>query len=88
MTNSLLRFRHTGSFIAGLLIGISVVVSALAMGADPSNGQTLWVFSAPFIFALGLTLQVLVGAKQQHRCTTDAEAGASPIGFPGLGHER
>ncbi|HEX4921837.1 MAG TPA: hypothetical protein VFV92_14000, partial [Candidatus Bathyarchaeia archaeon] len=63
MTNSLLRFRHTGSFIAGLLIDLSVVIWVFAMeSADPGNWQTMWVIGASVILALGLTLQVVVSA--------------------------
>lgn len=48
MTNSLARFREAGSFIAGLLIGLSIVVFVFAkMVADPGAGQLSWVFGAP-----------------------------------------
>ena len=90
MKNSLARFREAGSFIAGLVIGISIVVPVFAMMvADPSDWQTLlWVFGAPVILALGLTLQVVVTAKPRHRRTRDQEIGALPIGFMELSHER
>jgi hypothetical protein len=89
MKNPLARFRETGSFIAGLLTGLSIVVPLSAMMvADPSDWQTLWVFGAPIILALGLTLQVAVTGKPRHRRTADPELGALPIRFVELSHER
>lgn len=89
MKNSPARFLQAGSFIAGLLIGISIVVPVFAMmDADPGDWQTLWVFGAPIILALGLTLQVVVITKPRHRRTTDPEPGALPVGFMELSHER
>jgi hypothetical protein len=80
MKNSLTRFREAGSFIAGLLTGLSIVVPLFAMMiVDPDGWQTLWVFGAPIILALGLALHVVVAGKPWHRRTADPELGAVPI---------
>ena len=90
MKHSLVNFRHAGSFVAGLLIGLSIVVPLFAMMvAEPSDWATLlWVFGAAVILIVGLSLQVVVTAKPRHRRATDQEIGALPIGFMELGHER
>jgi len=69
MKNLLAIFREAGSFIAGLLIGLSIVVFVFAMMvADPSDQQALWgVFGAPIILAAGLTLQVVVTTPARRR---------------------
>jgi formate/nitrite transporter FocA (FNT family) len=74
MNNSVARFREAGSFIAGLLIGLSIVFAVFATTvADPSDWQMLWVLCAAIIFALGLALQVVATIKPRQRCTTDSE---------------
>ena len=79
MKNSLATFREVGSFIAGLLIGLSIVVPVSAMMiVNPNNWQTLWVFGALVILALGVTLQVVISPKPRHRRTTDPEPGTAP----------
>jgi hypothetical protein len=89
MKNPLARFRQAGSFIAGLLIGLSIVVAVSAMVVvEPSDWRTLWIFGAPIILALGLTLQVVVTTKPGHRRMTDPELGASRIRFMQLIDER
>lgn len=80
-------FRQAGSFVAGLLIGLSIVVAVFAMiAASPSDWQTWWIFGAP-ILALGVTL-VAVTSKPANRRATDPEMGASAVGFMRLIHER
>jgi len=70
MKNSVTALRKAGSFIAGLLIGLSIAVPVSGMLiAQPNDWQILWVFCAAIIFALGLTLQLLVTAKPG-RCPT------------------
>ena len=84
MKNSLAAHREVSSFIAGLLIGLSMVVLVFAMTvANPGNWQALWVFAAPVILALGLTLQVLGNAKPPRRraTATQPEFGALLIRF-------
>ena len=87
MKNSLARFRQAGSFIAGLFIGLSIVVPVLAV-ANPSDWQALLVFGAPLIFALGITLQVVITAKPRHRRTIDTKLGTFPIRLMDLIHEQ
>ena len=88
MRNSLTMFREASSFIAGLLIGLSIVVLVFAMTVtSPGDWQALWVFGAPVILALGLTLQVVANTKRRHRRTTPPEFGALPIRFMELSHE-
>lgn len=61
MTNSSAQFRQLGSFTAGFLIGLSIVVATFALtDADSSAWQTVLVFVAPVTLMLGLALQVLV----------------------------
>jgi len=87
--NPLARFRQAGSFVAGLLIGLSIVVAVSAMTiVEPSDWRTLWIFGAPVILALGLALQLVVTTKPGHRRMTDPALGASPIRFMRLTHER
>lgn len=72
MKTSLARVLEAGSFIAGLLIGLSIVVSVFAMMvAEPSDWQRLWIIGAPIILALGLTLQVVVITRPWYPRTTD-----------------
>ena len=64
MTNSLARSREGGSFIAGILIGLSIMVPVFAlMGAHPTDWQTFLVFGAPIVLALGITLQAVITAN-------------------------
>jgi formate/nitrite transporter FocA (FNT family) len=67
--HSLLNFPHTGSFVAGLLIGLSIVVPVVTtMGTNPADWLMYLVFAAPVIFALGLVFQVIItsAARQEH----------------------
>ena len=89
MKNPLARFRQAGSFVAGLLIGLSIVVAVSAMTiVEPSDWRMLWIFGAAVILALGLTLHLVVTTKPGHRRMTDPALGASPIRFMRLTHER
>lgn len=69
MTNPLARVvRQSGSFIAGLLIGVSIVVAAFAWtDIDSRLWQTFLDLGAPIILALGLALQRMVVAKPRRR---------------------
>lgn len=80
MKNFLSKFREAGSFIAGLLIGLAIVVPVFAMtAAQPGDWQRLWVFGAPIVLALGLVLQVVVTTKPRPRRTTEPDPhGCSP----------
>ena len=89
MKNPLARFRQIGSFIAGLLIGLSIVVPVSAMMvADPGDWQMVWVFGSFIIFALGLTLQVVITAKPPHRRMLDPGLGVLPFRLIESNHEQ
>jgi hypothetical protein len=89
MKNPLARFRQAGSLVAGLLIGLSIVVAVSSiMVVNPTDWQTSWIFGAPIILALGLALQVVVTTKPGYRRTIDAELGAPRIRLMGLSDER
>jgi hypothetical protein len=64
MKKTLGRFRDAGSFIAGILVGLSIVVPVIALtGANTTALQTFLVFGAPIILALGITLQAVLTAR-------------------------
>ena len=91
MKNSRFRhaFREAVSFVAGVLIGLSIVVVVFAMiVASPSDSQTLWIFGGMILLAFGITLQVVVMTEPGRRRTAHPELGMSPIGFLPLFHER
>ena len=75
MSNSLARFREAGSFIAGILIGLSVMVLVFALAVDLTDWQMLLLFGAPIILALGITLHVIVIAKARHLHTINMAHG-------------
>jgi len=73
MKKTLAGFRTAGSFIAGILLGVSIVVLVIALtGANTTDGQTFLVFGAPIILALGITLQAVVTAKSRRDHTVNA----------------
>ena len=89
MKNPLARCRQAGSFIAGLFIGLSIVIPVFAMMVStPSDWQTFLVFGAPIILALGITLQVVITAKPRHRRTIDTKLRTFPIRLMELIHEQ
>ena len=89
MKNPLARFRQAGSFIAGLFIGVSIVVPVFSiMVANPSDWQTFVVLGAAIILVLGITLQVVITAKPRHRRTIDTKLGTFPIRLMELIHEQ
>jgi preprotein translocase subunit SecY len=89
MKNRLARFRQAGSFIAGLFIGLSIVVPVFAiMVTNPSDWQTFLVFGAAIILAVGITLQVVITARPRHGRTIDTKLGAFPIRLMELIHEQ
>jgi Flp pilus assembly pilin Flp len=64
MKKALKRVRGVGSFIAGILIGLSIVVPVIALtGANAAPWQALQVLAAPIILALGVTLQAALTAR-------------------------
>ena len=89
MKKTLARLREAGSFIAGLLIGLSIMVAVFAMiVVNPSDWQMWSIFGAPIILAAGVTLQVVVTSKHRREPPTRPEPTASPVGFIQLIHER
>ena len=60
------RLRQSGSFVAGVLIGISIVVVAFAM-ADNSPGRwpAILAFTAPVVLLLGVLLQARVTSRSR-----------------------
>jgi hypothetical protein len=71
MKNFPSKFRGAGSYIAGLLIGLSILIPVFAItAAQPGDGQRLWIFGASIALGLGLLLQLVVTTKSRHRRTT------------------
>jgi len=88
MKNAFAKCREAGSFIAGVLIGVSILVPVIVMTVSDHNGwQTLEVFGALVILALGLALQVVVTARPRRPHATEPEVGALGVGFMELCHE-
>jgi hypothetical protein len=64
MKKGLRRFRDAGSFIAGILVGLSIVVPVIALtGANTTIWQAFLVLGAPIVLALGITLQAVLTAR-------------------------
>ena len=62
----LTTLRDAGSLLAGLLIGLSIVVMVFVMTVpDPGSTQTVLVIGASIDFALGLVLQGVVTRPRQ-----------------------
>ena len=82
MKSSLARFRQSGSFIAGSLIGLSVVLATFAVtDADANARQSFLVFGAPVVLVFGLMLQMLATAKSRRGIAPSAERTAFPSGM-------
>jgi hypothetical protein len=88
MKNPLARFPDGASFVAGLLIGLSILILVFAMMvAEPGDLQALWVFGALTLLAFGFALQAVVlpvrsiGARQRR-------AWRPHVRFMGLSFER
>ena len=78
MNNALTRFREAGNFIAGILIGLSILAAVFAVTVvNSADWHLLWVFGAPILLALGLTLQRVVLAKAGYVPMTAPEPGGS-----------
>jgi hypothetical protein len=73
MTKFLARCRQSGSFIAGLLIGLAIVFATFALTETDSRAwRTVLTVGAPVILALGVALQVLVTAEPRRWLSTAA----------------
>jgi hypothetical protein len=67
MKNSVATLRDAGSFVAGILIGLSVVVPVFALTVvNLTDWQTVLLYGAPFALAVGITLQAVITAKARH----------------------
>jgi hypothetical protein len=76
MKNSAANFRDAGSFIAGILIGLSIMVPVFALTVvNLTDWQTFLLFGAPIILALGITLQAVITAKARHQRTINVAPG-------------
>ena len=88
MKSAFAKCTEAGSFIAGVLIGVSILVPVIVMTVSDHNGwQTLEVFGALVILALGLALQVVATARPRRPQATEPEVGALGIRFMELCHE-
>ena len=68
MKRALTRFREADSFVAGVLIGLSIILAVFAMMlVNPGGWQMLWAIGAPVLLALGLALQFVALAKPGSR---------------------
>ena len=82
MKNPLAGFWQAGSFIAGLVIGISIMIPMFAMMlTNPGDWQMIWLLGALIVFAIGLKLQALITIKPRYRRTMAPELGVLPVRF-------
>ncbi len=89
MKNALARFRQAGSFIAGLLIGVSIMMPMFAMMlTNADEWQMVWIFGTLIVLALGLRLQAVSTIKPRHRRTIAPELGVLPVRFMELKPEQ
>lgn len=80
MKNPLARFPDAGSFVAGLVIGVSILMPVFAIAvADPGAWQALWILGALTTLVLGFSLQAVVTARPRHPRMTVPEPGAMRI---------
>ena len=74
MTSPMARLRQSGSLVAGLLIGISIVAVTFAVtDAVSAAWQAFLFFAAPAVFVLGIAFQVMAAAEPRRRLATSAE---------------
>jgi hypothetical protein len=70
------RFRDAGSFVAGILIGLSVMAPVFALSVvNFTDWQVLLLVGAPIALALGITLQVVINARFRHLPTISIAPG-------------
>jgi hypothetical protein len=87
--NPLAGFWQAGSFIAGLLIGISIMMPMFAMMlTNPGNWQMLWVFAALIVLAVGIKLQAVITFEPRHRRRMAPKLEVLPVRFMELKLER
>jgi hypothetical protein len=67
MNSPLVRCREAGSCVAGLLIGLSIVIAVFAVMEERSGDWlTILLFGAPIIFALGQASARLSAQPKTH----------------------
>lgn len=81
MKNPLAGFRQAGSFTAGLLIGVSIMIPMFAMLVTDLEWQMAWIVGALIVLALGLKLQSLLIRKPRHPRKIAPAVGVLPVGF-------
>lgn len=82
-------FREAGSLVAGLLIGLSIVVPMFALTvADPGDREITWIVVTLIVLALGLMLQAVLTTRPRQRRTNEPDLAAAPLTFMELSHER
>jgi Na+/melibiose symporter-like transporter len=87
--NALARFWQAGSFVAGLLIGIAIMMPMFAMMlTNPGDWQLAWVLGALVVLVIGLKLKALNTVKPRHLRTIALELGVLPVRFVELKLER
>ena len=79
--NPLAGFRQAGSFTAGLLIGVSIMIPMFAMLVTDLEWQMAWVLGALIVLALGLKLQSLLTRKPRHPRKLAPDLGVPAVGF-------
>jgi amino acid transporter len=80
MKNPLAGYQDAGSFVAGLVIGLSILLPVFAIAvAEPGAWQALWILGALSTLVLGGSLQAVVTARPRHPRTTVPEPGAMRI---------
>jgi multisubunit Na+/H+ antiporter MnhB subunit len=67
-------FRQVGSLIAGVLIGLSMVIIACMFtmtAAESSHSQILLALGASIVFAVGVMLQIVMTAAPRQPTPSD-----------------
>jgi len=88
---TLATLREAGSLVAGLLIGLSIVVPMFALTvADFGDREVVWMIITLFVLALGLILQAVLTTKPQprQRRPNEPDPAAAHLIFMELSHER
>ena len=85
MKNHRAGFREAGSFIAGFLIGVAIMIPMFAMTLTyPGDWQMVWVPCALGVLLLGLKLRAVNAIEPRDRHTIAPELGVLPVRFTEL----
>jgi hypothetical protein len=75
MAKLVARFRQSGSFVAGIVIGISIIVAMFAVADNrPGRWPTILAFAAPVILLMGIALQARIVSGPRRRLRAAPEA--------------